>query len=271
MRFPLPRLVIPALCSYVGILLLMLGLFLPGISQAEWYVAGYGGWSAPNSLKDVTMDELGQQIGFQDFPGANSIPPLGTLTQSLQTSDVSLKQSPIYGGKAGYFFSDEGFQWLGVEVEAFTSEPKIKSQTLSANQNFTYIPNNPQPPGLCVPGIDCLAQGTATGTIQLQESSMRLITVAFNVVARYPGKTLQPYVGVGAGAFYFKSTGQIEGSQVVPGLNASAGLKILATEEWGVFLEGKYNLASISNFDPAFGLSGQYSAFSAVGGLAYHF
>ena len=100
---------------------------------------------------------------------------------------------------------------------------------------------------------------------------MRLITVAFNVVARYPGKILQPYVGVGAGAFYFKSSGQIAGSQVVPGLNAAAGLKILATEEWGFFLEGKYNLAEISNLDPTFGLSGDYSAFSGVAGLAYHF
>ena len=145
MRFPLPRLVAPALCSYVALLLLMLGLFLPEVSLAEWYVAGYGGWSAPGSLKNVTMNELGQQIAFQEFPGANSIPPLGTLTQSLQTSDISLKQSPMYGGKAGYFFTDEGFQWLGVEVEAFTSQPTIKSQTVTTTQNFTYIPNNPQP------------------------------------------------------------------------------------------------------------------------------
>src|SRR5574341_1208156 len=100
---------------------------------------------------------------------------------------------------------------------------------------------------------------------------MRLLTVAFNVVARYPGKVFQPYVGVGAGAFYFSSSGQISGRQVVPGLNAQAGLKMLVTEEWGFFIEGKYNYATISTLDSTFGLSGVYSAYSGVGGIAYHF
>ena len=91
---------------------------------------------------------------------------------------------------------------------------------------------------------------------------MRLITVAFNVVARYPGKIFQPYVGVGVGAFYFSSSGQIDGHQVVPGINAQVGLKVLATEEWGLFVEGKYNYATITNLDPSgYGLSGAYSAF----------
>ena len=101
---------------------------------------------------------------------------------------------------------------------------------------------------------------------------MRLITVLFNVVARYPGTTFQPYVGIGGGAFHFSSSGQIDGRQVVPGLNAQAGLKILATEEWGFFVEGKYNYATITNLDPAgFGFSGVYSAINAVAGIAYHF
>jgi len=100
---------------------------------------------------------------------------------------------------------------------------------------------------------------------------MRLITVAFNVVARYPGTVFQPYVGVGAGAFYFSSSGSLSGRQVVPGLNASVGLQILATEEWGFFVEGTYNRAALTNFDPNFGLSGEYSAYNFVAGIAYHF
>ena len=263
------------LAMTTGIAVVMFTLLFagfPGAALAEWYVAGFGGLSIPGKLSDVKMDNLGQQIAFQQFPGAAAIPPQGTLTQSFKTSDLSLKNSPLFGGKAGYFFKDEGFSWLGVELEAFTSQPTIKNQTVSTSQEVTYLPFNPLPPATCQPGITCQAQVTNNGTLQLSESSMRLITVAFNVVARYPGTTFQPYAGVGAGGFYFSSSGQIDGRQVVPGLNLQAGLKVLATEEWGLFVEGKYNYATITNLDPiGVGLSGVYSAFNLLAGLAYHF
>jgi hypothetical protein len=142
-----------------------------------------------------------------------------------------------------------------------------------------FLPNSPvlaPPPPAPLPncslGISCQIQTSIPGTLQVTESSLRLITVAFNIVARYPGTVFQPYVGVGVGAFYFSSNGQIDGRQVVPGLNTQAGLKVLATEEWGLFVEGKYNYATITNLDPAgFGLSGVYSAFNILAGLAYHF
>ncbi|HXX74787.1 MAG TPA: hypothetical protein VEI50_06635 [Nitrospiraceae bacterium] len=256
----------------------------PGPGLAEWYLAGYGGYTTPSSLSNVTMDNFGEQLGLQQFPGAafTFTPPQGTLAQTFHSSDVSLKNSPLFGGKAGYFFKDEGFSWLGVEVEAFTSQPTIKSQTVTTTQTLTYVPfhpnsvNNPAACATALAGpppfpIDCPAQITKNGTLQLSESSMRLITVAFNVVARYPGKVLQPYVGVGVGAFYFNSSDQISGRQVVPGLNSQVGLKVLATEEWGFFIEGKYNYAQITTLDNFYGLSGNYSAFSALGGIAYHF
>ena len=249
----------------------LIGIGIPATSHAEWYVAGYGGWSAPSSLKDTRMDTLGLTRGLQQFPGAGTVPALGTLTQTFRTSDLALKSSPMFGGKTGYFFSKEGFHWLGVEVEAFTSEPTIKSQTVDTTHDVTYIPRNPEAPGICQPGLTCLAQQRLTGRLQVPESSLRLIAFAFNVVARYPGKMFQPYVGVGAGAFYFTGSGAIDGRQVVPGLNVLWGVKILPTEEWGLFIEGKYNRATISNFDPIYGLNGGYSAFNAVAGIAYHF
>ncbi|MGH7217516.1 MAG: hypothetical protein ACREIG_09800 [Nitrospiraceae bacterium] len=261
-----------------GISLVMFALLLvsfPSSALAEWYVAGYGGLSIPGSLSNVKMDTYGERLAFQQFPGAGALPPQGTLTQSFNTSDVGLKNSALFGGKAGYYFKDEGFNWLGVELEAFTSQPTIRSQPVSTSQEVTYLPFNPlpPPPGVnCQFGITCQTQQTTTGTLQLSESSMRLITVAFNVMARYPGTIFQPYVGVGAGAFYFSSSGQIDGRQVVPGLNTQLGLKVLATEEWGLFVEGKYNYATITNLDPSgFGLSGVYSAFNLLGGIAYHF
>jgi len=247
-------------------------------AQAEWYVGGYGGMSAPSSLTDATMNQLGQNQAQQQFPQAND--PLdsngrGTLTQSFNTSSLSLKDSPTFGIKGGYFFTEEKLPWLGVELEAFTSTPTIKSQTLNTIQDITYQPNTPAPAAQCQPPApvpNCPAYVVNRSSLSIQQSDLRLVAAVFNVIARYPGTTFQPYAGVGGGGFYFSSSGQIDGRQVVPGFNAQLGLKVLATEEWGFFVEGKYNYATITNLDPSgFGLSGVYNAFNAVAGIAYHF
>lgn len=242
-------------------------LLVAPLSHAEWYVGLYGGYSNPTKLRDVQMPMLGQQEAQASFPAYN--PLVGdTLTSSLSTSDVALKSSGIFGGKAGYYFKDEGFSWLGVEVEAFTTAPTIKQQTVTSTLDATFVPKNINT--TIVPPI-VPASIQQSGTVQLEESTMRMITVAFNVVARYPGEIFQPYIGAGVGAFYFSSSGQIDGRQVVPGLNLLGGLRVLLTQEFGFFLEGKYNRATITNLDPTFGLTGEYSAFNAVVGLSYHF
>ncbi len=256
--------------SLLFILTLLVCSF-PLTASSEWYLAGYGGASFPTSLKNVKLDQLGERTDTQFFSGGQTIPRFGTYTQTLHSSDLGLKQSPLFGGRTGYFFADQGFSWLGVEFEAFTSRPTIKNQTVKTVHDVTFIPFNPVAPGLCLLGQTCQIQQSINGTTTIPQSSMRLVTFAFNVVVRYPGKMLQPYVGVGAGAFYFNSSGGISGHQVVPGLNAFGGVKILVTEEWGVFVEGKFNRATITNLDKTFGLSGEYSAFNAVAGLAYHF
>jgi hypothetical protein len=247
-------------------------------AHSEWYVSGYGGYSAAQPLNDVTMNNFGLRSAVNRYffnPTTNA--PLGnTLTQNFQTSDLSLEQSALFGGKGGYFFTDEGFSWLGVELEAFTTTPTIKAQTVSTEQGITFVLGPGQNPGagcpLPPPTTQCSVQEHLKSTLPVTESSLRLITVLFNVVARYPGEIFQPYVGVGGGAFYFSSSGQIDGRQVVPGLNLQAGLKVLATKELGLFVEGKYNYATISNLDPAgFGLSGVYNAFNILSGIAYHF
>ncbi len=241
-------------------------------AHAEWYVAGYGGISAPQSFKNVTMDRYGLTQDSNLFTGAFQTPPVGSLTQSFHTSNVSVNQSPIFGGKTGYFFSDEGLHWLGVELEAFTSQPSIRQQTVTTTHDVIYLPNTPDlNPGTCILGSNCQIQRRINSTLSLQESSLQLIALAFNVVARYPGEVFQPYVGVGVGGFYFKGSDRFNGRQIVPGLNLQAGVKILMTEEWGFFVEGKYNRATLTNFDPGFGLSAEYSAFNAVAGLAFHF
>ena len=243
--------------------------FSPPFAQSEWYLSGYGGNSFSGKISDVTMPNYGQQLAFQKYPPANPAIGGATLTQTFNTSDVDLKSSAIFGGKAGYFFRDEGLPWLGVELEAFTSKPNIKTQTLSTHQYIAYTPNVITLPCTI---LTCPNQSTTDGTLPLTESSLRVVTVAFNVVARYPGKVFQPYAGAGGAGFYFNATnGTIQGHQWAPGFNALAGLKILVTDEWGLFVEGKYNLVNINNLDQTFGLSGQYQIFYGVAGIAYHF
>ena len=239
-------------------------------SYAEWYVAGYGGLSSEAKLKDVTMPIHGQRVAMDQFP-STKIPTTGdTVTQNFKTSDLSLENSPIFGAKAGFFLDAPALKWLGFELEAFTSKPNIKQQTLQTNQDITFTPGSLA--NCQAFTTDCPETRILNGQLSVMDSSLRVTAIALNVIARYPGTFLQPYVGVGGGAFYFDSSGQIDGRQVVPGLNLQAGLKVLATEEWGFFVEGKYNYAGFTNLDPGgFGLSGVYSAINIVGGVAYHF
>jgi hypothetical protein len=253
----------------VTIFLLVL---LPGHSSAEWYVGGYGGYSRPSKLSDVRMPTLGDRQATASRPFALDYLNGDTQTSSLSASDISLKSSGIFGAKAGYFFTAEGWSWLGVEIEAFTTTPTIKSQTITTQLDAIYTPRNinlnpPSGPPI-VP-----TEKIVRGTLRLDESPLRLITVAANVIVRYPGSMFQPYLGVGVGAFYFfgSGSGQIDGRQMVPGLNALGGVKILATKEWGFFIEGKYNRATLTTFDPVYGLGGTYSTYNVVGGVAYHF
>jgi outer membrane protein W len=234
--------------------------------------------SSAGSVSDVRMPTLGQRLAEAQFPQAlkdlNS-DGRGALLQTFKASDISLKSSLTIGGKAGYFFTEEKLPWLGIELEAFRTSPKIKAQTLSTVHDIAYQPNTPATAAQCLPPVpfpNCPASALNRSSLALQESSLRVVTIAFNVVARYPGSTVQPYVGVGGAAMYFSSSGgSVQGRQWYPGLNLQAGTKLKVTEEWGLFAEGKYNLANVSNFDPTFGLSGMYSIFHLVGGIAYHF
>ena len=171
MHVPLHPRASSALHRHAGLFLfLMFSAFLPAISQGEWYVAGYGGWSAPGKLSDVKMDNFGQSQALIFFPGTTTFLTGGktnTLTQSFKTNDLDLKQSVMFGGKVGYFFKDEGLNWLGVELEAFTSLPTIKSQTVQTKHDITYIPNDPISPP-CQFGNTCLTQQTNAGTLRMR-------------------------------------------------------------------------------------------------------
>lgn len=261
----------------VGAVVLFLAsvlLYEPG--AAEWYVGAYGGFSSPSDLTSVSMPDFGQRSALSDpllAPATN--PELASLTQTFKTTDVKTESSPIFGGKVGYFFNQQQFPWLGVELEVFTTKPDIEAQVVQTNQDIQFNPVNIAPGGICsfypTSTPTCPQLIHKDGSLQVPSSSLRVFTAAANVLIRYPGRWCEPYVGVGVGAFYFRGTGSIVGDQVVPGLNGLWGIKLFPTDEWGLFVEGKYNRATISSFDSTFGISATYDVFHVVGGVLYRF
>lgn len=152
--------------------------------------------------------------------------------------DFDLKNSIAYGGKVGYF---PGHGWYGIEGEVLSTTPHIKQ--LDSD-----------------PGIH-----------------MRVTTVGANFIARYPGRTFQPYAGAGIGAAiaHIGDTATVRSdSDVAAAWNVLAGLRAFITPKIAIFGEYKYVGATLK-FDQAFGdlggFSGNYRAQYVLGGLSYHF
>ena len=164
---------------------------------------------------------------------------------AFSLSDLKLQTSVAYGGKVGYFFP--AVNWLGVETEVYNTTPHVKQQPAT------------------ISGFGMSFPGTVLGF------NLRVLTWGINAVARYPGKTFQPYAGVGLGLFFAHATfrGQSD-DDTAAGLNALAGLRIFATEHVAIFAEYKYNRATFT-LPKAIGIQADYSANIFMGGLSYHF
>ncbi|GKS58587.1 hypothetical protein YTPLAS18_21140 [Nitrospira sp.] len=188
-------------------------------SWAEFYFGGAVGGNFPFGLNDVKLKSVNNQ-------------PV----------DIQLEDSLAYGGKAGYFFSS--VDWLGVEVEAFNSNPNFKPTTVTVGG----FPVN-------------------VGAIDL-----RVTTAAANLVARYPGNRFEPYIGIGPGAFVARiSRGGNSQTSVVPGLNVIGGGRFYLTDWLALFTEYKFNYARFDFDEGAIGFQGTYLANHVHGGISFHF
>ncbi|HEY5932389.1 MAG TPA: outer membrane beta-barrel protein [Nitrospira sp.] len=175
----------------------------------------------------------------------NSIAGTGPLAGAPGSfEDFDLQNSITYGGKVGYF---PGHSWYGIEAEAFHTNPHIKSLPRTATLAE-------------VPGIH-----------------FRVTTVGVNFIARYPGRTFQPYLGAGVGAAiaHIGDTPTVRSdTDVATAWNVLAGLRAFITPKIAIFGEYKYTGATLK-FDQAFGpdggFSGNYRAQHILGGLSYHF
>jgi hypothetical protein len=211
-------------------------------AQAESYVAGMVGLTIPHDLSSLEVDD---DRGF----GGGPIPARGT-----KISDQDLTQSMMYGAKAGHYF--ETMRALGVELEAYTTTPHNKQQSVTATGPAVNPP-----------------VGSQTET--LVGNYFRVTTLAFNLVGRLPGEVLQPYGGIGLGLFFAnqKVAGGASQSSMAPGLNTQLGLRYMLNHNVALFGEWKFNYArfNFDGTDDAFGIKQTYMAHHLVFGVGYHF
>lgn len=161
--------------------------------------------------------------------------------------DFDLQNSLTYGAKIGYF---PGHSWYGIEGEVFHTSPHIKS--LSDNpKTSSFDPD--------------------TG------AHFRVTTVGINFILRYPGRTFQPYVGLGVGAAIARVGESLflrNDTDVATAWNILFGLRAFVTSQVAIFTEYKYTGATFE-FEQGLGalggFSGNYRAQHILGGLSYHF
>ena len=177
------------------------------------------------------------QVGVNFADRLTSIEGTGPLA-GLRAPDFDLKNAIAYGGKLGYF---SGNGPIGFELDVFNSQPNIKNLD-------------------DVPGIH-----------------LRVTNVGINVLLRYPGKTWQPYAGIGGAALIARidnSPTTRSDSDVGFGVNLLAGVRTFVTPYMALFTEYKYTRGTLT-FHDAFpsggGFSGDYRAQYLMVGLSYHF
>lgn len=239
---------------------------VPSATYAESYVSGQFGATFPgNGLSngDLTSTSApyqnGATSGTINFPNGTTI------------SDQSLKTSFMLGGKIGHYLSKA--RWFGFEAEMFYSTPHIKQQniTLRSGTPFTFTPSS---------GGPSQPLGNELTSVGVPGVNFSVLTIApLNLMFRYPGNRLQPYIGIGPGIFIARikdpsvTQGDNSQSSTKLGLNTLIGVRYFLTRHVSAFAEGKYNYVRFDfeenpNF---FGFKATYNPFTAAFGISYHF
>jgi opacity protein-like surface antigen len=231
--------------------------------QAESYVGGQFGATFPgNGLHD------------SDLTSTSATVPSGTYTipSGATVSDQSLKTSFMVGGKIGHYFSRA--QWFGLEAEIFYSTPHIKQQDITVHSG-TPITFTPSGGGPSTPVV-----GNEFTAVGVPGAHFSVLTIApLNLMFRYPGNRLQPYIGIGPGIFIARikdpsiTQGDDSQSSTKIGLNTLIGVRYFLTRHVSAFAEGKYNYVRF-NFEENpnfFGFNATYTPITVGFGISYHF
>lgn len=214
-------------------------LFISRLVPGLWGLA----WSDPSSAEWY----IAGQGGFQFPQDLANVRGTGSFS-GVTSNDLDLNNQAAFGLKVGRFFNGN-LRWLGLEFDYSHSDANIADQRITAS----------------APILGSTQQNGQTPGVSLSVNHM-----TFNVIARYPGLQVQPYIGVGGGLGLSRlRTAPQDETEVYPVFNVLIGIKALVTKHIALFTENKHAQATVEFSDHHFEGGLQTNWF--MGGLAYHF
>jgi len=187
------------------------------------------------------------QGGFQFPQDLANVRGTGSFS-GVTSNDLDLNRQAAFGVKAGRFF-DGSLRWVGLEFDFSHSDANIAEQGVTAS----------------VPILGVTQQNGRTPGVGLSVNHMTV-----NVIARYPGAQVQPYIGVGGGLGLSRlRTAPQDETEVYPVFNVFIGMKVFVTKHVALFTEYKHARATVEFSDHQF--EGDLRTNWFMGGLAYHF
>ncbi len=214
---------------------LFVRILVLGLSVLAWAEPGRAEWYVAGQGGYQFPQNLANVRGTGHFSGVTS-------------RDLDLNSQAAFGLKAGRFF-DGSLRWLGLEFDFSHSDANIAEQGIVAS----------------APILGVTQQNGRTPGVGLSVSHMTL-----NLIARYPGARIQPYIGVGGGVgvSLLRTTPQDE-TDVYPVFNVLIGTKVFLTKHVAFFTEYKHARATVEFSNHHF--EGDLRTNWFLGGLAYHF
>jgi len=194
---------------------------VPALAAAEPYAAAYVGAAV------TEQTDLRTELQLNGMPFVNG-----------RARDLSLDTSLLFGGKAGYFFAPDLLGGnLGAELDVYHFEPDLSPQTVRFTGLFAGVNGDVR--------------------TRLQSADIEVTAVTVNLLYRfrllsdagYTSGRLQPYVGIGGGAFIARMSTQtspfdvnkdISDTDVRPGVQALGGARFFLTRNIALFAEYKF-------------------------------
>ncbi|MBI5588151.1 MAG: outer membrane beta-barrel protein [Deltaproteobacteria bacterium] len=187
-----------------------------------------------------------------------TVPHDANVTNNVthETGQMSFHNGLNFGAKAGYWFTDQGAPYLGLQLDANTQNLKIRELIAS------------------------------TGVVAPVTSRAGFSSLTANLIYRAVEGDIRPYIGAGAGVFYMNIgsgqkpiqaigvgiNGWTGGTDTAIGYQVLAGLDFLISKRLSFFGEYKFSTAKFSldrktwiPFDITYKVSQVY------GGLTYNF
>jgi opacity protein-like surface antigen len=203
-----------------------------GVSRGESYISLYAGGALPNNA------DWNDNIGI----GASGV--------------LDMDNTPVFGVKAGHWFTEANSPFLGLEVEGNVHFPAWNSVTTDHSLGFLLVPP--------------VTRGISADTT--------LVSVLFNGLMRMPQGPVRPYAGAGIGFAVWDIGDQSlatvgtfrSETDTAFAWDVLAGADFRLNKQLSFFAEYKYFGANFS-FPDFIGMDIDYRASLIYGGLIIRF